>query len=600
MAERTLELLLYCVQPMSADTIAEAVTPDNPMYGHDNGVIDVELILDVCQSLVVLDAELGVLRPIHFTAQAFLKDHFFACDTHSLIAARCLRHISNKVTLEGVSKMWINGADVIVDFAAYAILNWPVHILRANDDGVVESLERNLMANEILHRLWINALRLLNGHSSKFSLLLDLLKAYPIYPDASLISACFFGLRSVQSVIHFHPIQQPMPIHPKADYFSWRPTLEQNLWELKLILSDWRIAGMVCASEQGHASIVGQLWKCIDKENYQGGKIFDSDNYRDPRYFLTCCTQLAISNGHADVLDALLQFMGNDVFYRLGVNYPYAHIHRSTHEHPLDGGPLALAAFRGQKELIDRLLSDYPNKVSSPWISAWGLQRSLNVTAGWHSEKAFSLLLNRAKTNIDLTSALCNAASANNWKVIELILDVKNQRWSEQTPYVRVNGMGDQDQTALIAAAWADSGAAAKALCRDSRVDLRCCDTSGMNALQVSVLEGHTEFLKSILERDDLDVNVRGRWGETPLILATRKGHTAVVALLLDSGKVDLSLKDMGGLTAMDVAVMKDHEPIINLLSHGREFSRKFLLRKEMDEAVTSYPVTQPIGRWSL
>lgn len=255
-----------------------------------------------------------------------------------------------------------------------------------------------------------------------------------------------------------------------------------------------------------------------------------------------------------------------------------------------------MAAFRGQKELIERLLSEYPYKVRSPWISSWGLKNGLNVTAGWHTEKAFSLLLNGAKTNIDLTPALCNAASANNWKVIELILDVQNQRWREQSPYVRVNGIGNQHQTALITAAWADRGAAAKALCRDSRVDLHCCDRSGMNVLQVSVLEGHTEFLKSILERDDLDVNVRGRWGETPLILATRKGHTTVVALLLDSGKVDLGLKDM---TAKDVAVMKDHAPIIKLLSHGRASSREFLLREEMDEAARSKSVTQPIERWS-
>lgn len=328
LAEQTLELLLYSVQPMSAHAIAEAVTPDNSIYGLDNGAIDVELILDVCQSLVVLDAELGVLRPIHFTAQAFLKDHFLACDTHSLITARCLRHISNEVVLKAVSKMCINGANVIVNFAAYAILNWPVHILRANDNGVVESLERNFMTNEILHGLWINALWRLNEHSSrKFSLLLDLLKAYPKYPDTSLISACFFGLRSVQSAIHFHPIQQPMPMFLKVDYFSWRPTRTANLWELTLILSDWRMAGMVCASEQGHASIISRLLKCINKESRRDGIDFIQVNRElNPRYLLTCCTQLAIANGHAAVLDALSQFIGDDVFDLHGRNYPYEHV----------------------------------------------------------------------------------------------------------------------------------------------------------------------------------------------------------------------------------------------------------------------------------
>ena len=93
-------------------------------------------------------------------------------------------------------------------------------------------------------------------------------------------------------------------------------------------------------------------------------------------------------------------------------------------------------------------------------------------------------------------------------------------------------------------------------------------------------------------------MNVRGRWGETPLILAVRKGHTAVVRLLLNSGKADTSLTDMGGLTAMDIAGMKDHEPIINLLSRCNAPSGELSLREDEDEATHSPSIAQQIGGW--
>ena len=519
LAEQALELLLYSVQPLSANAVAEAVTPDDHLYEHENEIVDVALILDVCQSLVVLDSELGILRPIHFTAQTFLKDHFPESGSHSRIAVNCLRHISNQATLNKATNMSFNGADTIADFAIYAILNWPVHTSRGDKNSKVESLERDLMRNEMLHRLWIRNLRVLEEHSSrKHLLLLDLLKAYPKYPDASLISACFFGLRSVELAIHFQPLQYRIPEHPaKAEDFSWKPS-ETGIWSvtgLDLILSDWRIAGLLCASEQGHAFIVTQLLKCIPNKN-EGSQYVNNQI----RYALECCTQFAIANGHVNIVDAFWKFRDDLLFTRFDWNSPYCE---------LGGGTLALAAFRGQRKVIELLLSSYcprPERSPSDWKSTaarwqndrdfdgphWMLACDLTATARWHNEKAFALLLSYANSHNNLTSALFSAASANTGKIIELILEtstvsletlpiispgvIKSQN---QTPFVLVNAIERWNsageittarapaawaRTALITAAWGDCGAAGKALCRDSRVDLHICDESGMNALQ--------------------------------------------------------------------------------------------------------------------
>lgn len=662
--------------------MAEAVTPDGIMDQQGEEVIDYALILDVCQSLVVLDSELGVLRPIHLTAQTFLKDRFPECVSHSRIAASCLRRISNIDTMREISHKSFKITATIANFALYAILNWPDHVSRGDNKGETEFLERTLLADETLHYWWIYNLRVHKDHRrSNISLLLDILEHYRKYPDSSSISACFFGLRSAELAI----VGKILPMYLQVNYrggtdLHWAPRKYRyfgsfGLGGMTLRLDDWRIAGLMCASEQGHASIVQKILGCIPKDDTIWSR--DKAGYLGPIqiHALWCCTQLAIANGHVKVIKAFCELSADLVFGLMERYNPY---HEFKDQAPFwanlqrkEGGSLALAAFRGQRSIIGLLLSSLESKHIDQVVPDRVLEYELGVTASWQNEKAFATLLNFADHHIDLTLALIIAASTNNERVINLILETSPaSARSVSIPTLDVNRsyvnvVTGNNRTALITAAWRDHGAAAMALCRDSRVDLhRCdgnglhaqrlatkvpsfyldqlqktagatfdnevelredayehllnflvpiregrtdslgtvdprrCDSSGMNALQISVLECHTDFLESILERDDLDVNVRGRWGETPLIVAVRKGHTAVVKLLLNSGKADTSLRDEGGLTAMDIAVLKDHEPIINLLSHRSSSSENLPSRENKDEATESPSVAMPIGRW--
>ena len=579
LAQQALELLLYSLQPLSANAVAEAVTSDDSTYGHEEAVVDVALILDSCQSLVVLDSELDILRPIHFTAQAFLKDHFPKCVSHSRIAVNCLRRISNVATLIEVSNKSFHRNDTIANFAVYAILNWPVHISQGDRNGAVDFLEQRFLTDQTLQHRWIISLRIHAEHSPrKLSFLLDILKAYRKSPDASLIAACFFGLRYVESAIHSRPYQRRTHHYPVSpEYFSWRPNaflLSNEMEGLRLFLSDWRFAGILCASDQGHASIVDQFLKRIPKADEAWSETYPSD----VKYAFGCCSKLAVANGHVSIVESFLK-LEDDIVFDEDVNYPYFN---------LDGETLALAAFRGHGKMIEFLLKNIrPSAIRRDQM----LIQALRDTARWQNEKAFALLLSHANDDIDLTPALLSAVSSNNGKVIELVLETSATSLKARFKY-------GWSETALIEAAWGDCGAAAKILCQDEKFDFRSCDRSGMNALQISVLECHTDFLESILGRDDLDVNVRGRWGETPLILAVRKGHTAVVRLLLKSGKADTSLSDAAGLTAMDIAVMKDHQPIIDLLSHSSASSEDHRLQEDGNEATHSPSIAQPIARW--
>ena len=222
LAERTLELLLYSVQLLSAHAVAEAVTPNAGTYVRDNEIVDVALVLDVCQGLIVLDPELDILRPIHFTAQAFLEDKFPLSRSHAQIATNCLRWISDRDTLYKALNKSFDPTGTIANFVTYAILNWPVHVRWGGGDSLVDSLEQQFISDELLHHLWITNLRALGQcGTKKMSLLLYLLKAYPNHYDVSLISACFFGLCSLERAIDDRLIQIAVSNYPiKAEYFS--------------------------------------------------------------------------------------------------------------------------------------------------------------------------------------------------------------------------------------------------------------------------------------------------------------------------------------------------------------------------------------------
>ena len=588
-AEQTLEILLNCFQPLSATAVAQAVSPRSGPYGH-NEIVDVALILDVCQNLVVLDPELGVLRVIHFTAHTYLKNIIAGYDSHSRIVMNAIRHLSNPHTLRKASNLDIHVGenDIVDDFTIYAILKWPTHVLRSDQNCTVETLVQEFMMDEPLQRLWITCLsNLTRSRPGHTSLLLGLLRAYSIYPEASWITACFFGLRIVELPIKPKPLNLEYNGPIKPEFFSWRPA-EPSIETLALLLSDWRVAGLLCASGQGHSDIVNQLLQCFSMITIEPVKWTRyGDDSATMSTVIECCRRLAIAHGHIRVVEALHKFVKqqpNLGQQRLN-SIPFIHV---------NGGRLALAAHQGQKKMMDFLHFTIGIAIDTP----------LKVSAGWQNERAFIMLLDYATAQDNLTDALFEAVSADNGKIVEIILmhpDLleRNIAQQQQIPYVERYAVKGLSQTPLIAAAWGDCAIAAKALCQDKRIPVNTPDSNNMNALQIAVLNGHTDFLQAILQRDDLFVNERcGHWNETPLITATRKGHTKVVRLLLEDGRTDPTYRDAGGLTALDIAIMKDHEPLIKLLSQNRTTDGETHRQDDEDEDEDSLADCKRIGRW--
>ena len=61
-------------------------------------------------------------------------------------------------------------------------------------------------------------------------------------------------------------------------------------------------------------------------------------------------------------------------------------------------------------------------------------------------------------------------------------------------------------------------------------------DISSVSAMHVAAFNGHTEFVRLLLEYG-FNVDSRHWYGFTPLMLAASRGHLEIVRLLLQAGK---------------------------------------------------------------
>ncbi|XP_071086114.1 ankyrin repeat domain-containing protein 50-like isoform X2 [Haliotis cracherodii] len=99
--------------------------------------------------------------------------------------------------------------------------------------------------------------------------------------------------------------------------------------------------------------------------------------------------------------------------------------------------------------------------------------------------------------------------------------------------------------------------------------DISHIDKEGNNILHVACRGGHVEMVEHVLPQGDFDINCKGQYGRTPLMLAAFYGHIDVYDLLCEKG-ADVSLVDNKGNNTLHVACMGGHVDMVKyILSHG-------------------------------
>ncbi|XP_046332501.2 ankyrin repeat and KH domain-containing protein 1-like [Haliotis rufescens] len=99
--------------------------------------------------------------------------------------------------------------------------------------------------------------------------------------------------------------------------------------------------------------------------------------------------------------------------------------------------------------------------------------------------------------------------------------------------------------------------------------DASLVDTHGDNILLLACLGGHAEMVKYILSQNIVDINSRGLYGRTPLMVAVAGGYKDVFDLLVSEGG-DVSAVDGNGSTILHVACFCGQvEMVKHILSQG-------------------------------
>ncbi|KAL7276646.1 hypothetical protein RUND412_000351 [Rhizina undulata] len=147
LAESTLKWILCTKSPLTLDEILDAVsiTPMKWVERLDHVYDDVSYLtlLDVCQNLVVLDEEFGVLRTAHFSVTEFLLEKLDIRDAHSAAAEVCLTLLccENHFRTSCQTENYVLDNYVLHD---YVMQNWAEHI-RLSGDGSRTLAELQIM-----------------------------------------------------------------------------------------------------------------------------------------------------------------------------------------------------------------------------------------------------------------------------------------------------------------------------------------------------------------------------------------------------------------------------------------------------------------------
>ncbi|XP_067656470.1 serine/threonine-protein phosphatase 6 regulatory ankyrin repeat subunit B-like [Haliotis asinina] len=120
--------------------------------------------------------------------------------------------------------------------------------------------------------------------------------------------------------------------------------------------------------------------------------------------------------------------------------------------------------------------------------------------------------------------------------------DIATIRYVLSQSNVDVNGRNRNKRTPLMNAAYFGHKKAFELLVeRGGNVSLT--DANGDNILHRACYGGRLDMMTYVLSHTKLDINSRGQYGRTPLMLAAKSGHKRMFELLMDKGG-DVSLRD--------------------------------------------------------
>ena len=90
--------------------------------------------------------------------------------------------------------------------------------------------------------------------------------------------------------------------------------------------------------------------------------------------------------------------------------------------------------------------------------------------------------------------------------------------------------------------------------------------STGVTPLLIATYKGHSDIIKLLLERSDIQINVQENSGVTALINAANNGHADIVKLLLAHPDIQVNVQNNKGFTALFMAAKEDYSDVVKFL----------------------------------
>ncbi|XP_048250462.1 ankyrin repeat domain-containing protein 50-like isoform X5 [Haliotis rufescens] len=214
---------------------------------------------------------------------------------------------------------------------------------------------------------------------------------------------------------------------------------------------------------------------------------------------------------------------------------------------------LHFACLGGHVDMVKYVLSQEVADINSRGHNG---RTPLMVAAEKGHRQVFDLLMREGadvslvdydRNNILHVACLGGHTDMVNYVLSQKVADINSRGKYRRTPLMKTAEKGHRQVFDLLVREGADTSLA---------------DENRNNILHVSCLGGHVDMVKYVLSQKVADINSRGKYWRTPLMMAVGAGHRQVFDLLMTQG-VDVSLVDDNRNNILHVACRGGHVDMV-------------------------------------
>lgn len=193
----------------------------------------------------------------------------------------------------------------------------------------------------------------------------------------------------------------------------------------------------------------------------------------------------------------------------------------------------------------------------------------------------------------DTIFAQMDKENPNELIIIEMLKEVKNNYYTDGK-VEDLNFTNNLEQTPLIKACANKLYSVFKYLISKPEVNVNAIDKKGRNCLHFAVYNDDTRLTKNLLERPEIDVNLQSlKDKKTPLIIAAREGYSEIVQMLLNRSDIDVNVKKDDGICALSIAIINNNISIVEMLLNHSDID----VNSQSNKGYTPLMIATEIGR---